>query len=213
MYFTFISRPQVYILATELKEKTVDLFGPDTQDILLFLTEEFKKGLSYSTINCTRSALSLIVDCDIATDNRVKRFFKGISNLRPARPKYEYTWDPKIVIDYFLHRPSNEDLSLKELSKKLITLLELQQGINSPILKFRVKNRNYDTSANKDKPFRKGSTQTLSYWVKGVLKESGIDTSRNVKKFVCDICDKKFTQRGNLNVQKKSHLEKKKYEC
>lgn len=104
------------------------MFDPDTQDVLLFLTEEFEKGLSYSTINCTRSALSLIVECDIATDHRIKRFFKGISNIRPARPKYEYTWDPNIIIDHFSRRPSNEELSLKELSKKLITLLAITTG-------------------------------------------------------------------------------------
>ena len=108
--------------------RAIDLFKPDIQQILSFLTEEFEKGLSYSSINCTRSAIALIIDFEIAEDHRMKRFFKGISNLRPSRPKYDYTWDPKIVLDYFSQQPSNDNLKIGDLLKKLITLFALTTG-------------------------------------------------------------------------------------
>ncbi|XP_033222710.1 uncharacterized protein LOC117176563 [Belonocnema kinseyi] len=103
--------------------------NPPIADLLVLLTSEFDKGLSHSSINATRSAISLIVDSEIAKDPRVKRFFKGVSSLRPSRPRYESTWDPKIVLDYFLEIPPNEELRLKELSKKLVTLLALITGL------------------------------------------------------------------------------------
>ena len=68
--------------------------------------------------------ISLIVNKDIGVDARIKRFFKGIYNLRPSRPKYECTWDPKIVLDYFINIGDNEALDFKILSKKLICLLK-----------------------------------------------------------------------------------------
>ena len=105
-----------------------DLFKPAIEDILSFLTEEFEKGLSHSFINSTRSAISLVVEADIAQDCRLKRFSNGISILRPSRPKYDYTWDPKVVLDYFSRQPPNDNLDIKSLSKKLITLLALTTG-------------------------------------------------------------------------------------
>lgn len=94
----------------------------------MFLSDQYEKGLAYSTINCIRSAISLIVHVEFAGDRKVKRFFKGISNLRPARPKHDQTWDPKVVLDFYQNKPNNEELSLKELSKKLILLLALTTG-------------------------------------------------------------------------------------
>ena len=43
----------------------VDLFTASISDVLSFLTAEFNNGLSYSSINSTRSALSLIIKEDI----------------------------------------------------------------------------------------------------------------------------------------------------
>ncbi|XP_033214398.1 uncharacterized protein LOC117171315 [Belonocnema kinseyi] len=57
--------------------RSIELFNPPIGDLLAFLTIEFDKGLSHSSRNATRSAISLIVDSEIAKDPRVKRFLKG----------------------------------------------------------------------------------------------------------------------------------------
>lgn len=57
----------------------------------------------------------------------IKRFFKGVYNLRPSAPKYATTWDPDIVIS-FLENWKNETISLRQITLKLTTLLALITG-------------------------------------------------------------------------------------
>ena len=98
-------------------QRSIDLYNLSIKEILWSLTDQYKKGLSYSTINCTRSAISLIARvAHFANDSRVKRFLKGISNLRPSRPKYDQTWDSKIVLDFY-EKLIDKDFNLKDLSK------------------------------------------------------------------------------------------------
>ncbi|CAB0041844.1 unnamed protein product [Trichogramma brassicae] len=104
------------------------IFSPDVSNILSFLKSEFDKGLSYSSLNTTRSAISLVLDEEITNNKHVKRFFRGIYKLRPARPKYASTWDPNIVLNYLHSLEDNEDLPLNTLSKKLTVLLALTTG-------------------------------------------------------------------------------------
>lgn len=90
--------------------------------------ELYEKGAAYSSINSYRSAISLLVGPEMAQDHRTTRFLKGIVKLRPPRPKYDSTWDPKIVLDHLAALPHNEEMSLKELGRKLICLLALMTG-------------------------------------------------------------------------------------
>uniref|UniRef100_A0A1Y1LFP4 Tyr recombinase domain-containing protein n=1 Tax=Photinus pyralis TaxID=7054 RepID=A0A1Y1LFP4_PHOPY len=53
---------------------------------------------------------------------------RGISNLRPALPKYNITWDPKLLLVYLKGLFPTESLSLKFLNLKLATLLALITG-------------------------------------------------------------------------------------
>lgn len=92
-----------------------------------FLTLHFKRGARYGTLNSYRSAISQIADPSVTNDFRVKRFFKGVYNLRPGKPKYDVTWDPSIVLDLF-RNSKNSSLSLQDLSYKLVTLLSLATG-------------------------------------------------------------------------------------
>ena len=110
------------------KEREIEIFSPSTPQVIEFLQIEFDHGQSHSSLNITRSAISLIVETDISNDARMRRFFKGISKLRPSIPKYNYTWNPKIILDYFSEKPENESLNIKDLSYKLITLLALVTG-------------------------------------------------------------------------------------
>ncbi|KAJ8915276.1 hypothetical protein NQ315_014784 [Exocentrus adspersus] len=94
----------------------------DVADILIdslankFLTEQFQKGASFGTLNCFKSALVLI-----SKHNLSERAFR----LRPTAPKYKETWNTDTVLNYLEKLPSLETLTLKALSKKLVTLLAL----------------------------------------------------------------------------------------
>lgn len=93
--------------------------------VITFLTSKFEQGLSYSSLNTMRSAISLILGSHLGTDERVARFFRGIYKLRPKKPKYDIIWDPNIVLRYLSNLSPNQDLSLELLTKKLVTLLAL----------------------------------------------------------------------------------------
>ncbi|XP_071640433.1 uncharacterized protein [Temnothorax longispinosus] len=107
---------------------SVDPFTSSIRDILAGLTDAFEKGVSYSTLNCLRSAISLVVGHEIGQDPNIKRFFKGVFNKRPPRPRYDCTWDPKAVLDYLSSKANNKTTTLKVLSMKLISLLALVTG-------------------------------------------------------------------------------------
>ncbi|XP_071573676.1 uncharacterized protein [Temnothorax nylanderi] len=96
--------------------------------VLRFLTVQYKNGASYGTLNCFRSAIGKIHGSSLADDSRIKGFFRGVAKLKPPRAKYDCTWDPKIVLEYLGKLNSNDDLTLDELSKKLVTLLALVTG-------------------------------------------------------------------------------------
>lgn len=84
--------------------------------------------MAYGTINSIRSALSLIINKEIGKNEQVKRFCKGVSRLRPARPKYKSIWEPQKVLDYLSEWVPNDKITLKQLSQKLVTLMALATG-------------------------------------------------------------------------------------
>lgn len=92
--------------------------------VIHFLTEIFDKGAKYGTINSHKSALSLLLGNNL-DDERLKRFMKGVFKLRPQNPKYNLTWDPSIVLGFLAQKWPNENLDLKTLSKKTVTLIAL----------------------------------------------------------------------------------------
>ena len=53
----------------------------------------------------------------------VKRFMKGIFELRPTFPKYHMIWDVRKAFNYFRNLPVMSNLTLNELSLKLAMLL------------------------------------------------------------------------------------------
>jgi hypothetical protein len=80
-----------------------------SSDISVFLIDSlinkmsdlFKSGLGYSSINTARCALSSYFSLDnsvnISSNVLVKRFMKGVYTLRPALPRYNVTWDVNVV--------------------------------------------------------------------------------------------------------------------
>ncbi|XP_024879664.1 uncharacterized protein LOC112459668 isoform X1 [Temnothorax curvispinosus] len=109
------------------KDKSLSFYDAEVADIVKFLTIEFDNGASYGSLNGMRSAISLILGSEVGQNEVIKRFFKGLSKLRPPKPKYDSTWDPSLVLDYFRDL-RNEDLALDKLSKKLVSLLALVTG-------------------------------------------------------------------------------------
>lgn len=110
-------------------ENKISIFTAGVTEVISFLQFIFDtKPHKYGTFNNHRSALSLILYDNISEDARLKRFLKGINNLRPARPRYNVTWDTKPVLDYLEKMYPLDGLSLKDLSLKLATLLILITG-------------------------------------------------------------------------------------
>ena len=97
--------------------------------VVSFLTELFDQGLGYSGLNTARSALSTILyneqGLSIGSYPSVKRFLKGVFELRPPSPRYSYIWDVDIVLKYLKNFHPNQDMPLSYLTVKLVMLLSL----------------------------------------------------------------------------------------
>ena len=97
--------------------------------ILEFLAVAFSDGLAYRSINVLRSALSSthsrIDNFLVGQHPPVTKLMKGILNCRPPKPRYSYTWDVKKVTAHLASLGSNNSLSLKQLSRKLVMLFAL----------------------------------------------------------------------------------------
>ena len=73
-------------------------------DDLNFLQCLFNLSISYSSINTARSALSLILPRNgcgsFGQHFLVKKFIRGVYNLRTPAPKYSYIWDVSVVLEF-----------------------------------------------------------------------------------------------------------------
>ncbi|XP_028166848.1 uncharacterized protein LOC114357436 isoform X2 [Ostrinia furnacalis] len=110
------------------KNKKCDFYDVSLESLLDFLTECMKSGSSYGTLNNHRSAISLISSNKIGQNDTIKRFFKGVFKLRPSFPRYNFTWNPNVVLNYVETLFPNESISLQDLTKKLVILLALATG-------------------------------------------------------------------------------------
>lgn len=106
------------------KINNCDFSNASVSEVISFLTQIFDKGVTYGTVNSYKSALALILG-NLTENNEIKRFMRGVFRLRPPAPKYDLTWDPGIVLNYFSQKWPNESLNLETLSKKTLTLLAL----------------------------------------------------------------------------------------
>ena len=95
-------------------------------------------GRGYSSLNIARSALSTILfslsGSTIGNTPLIKRFMKGVFELRPSLPRYTYIWDVSIVLEFLSHCFPLDDLPLNVLSFKCAILLALSsmQRVQSP---------------------------------------------------------------------------------
>nr|CAI5867277.1 unnamed protein product [Callosobruchus analis] len=79
-------------------------------------------------IKIPESALNFIHPRSIDEEKTIRRFLKGLYNMRPPRPKYQHSWDPQPVIECLKSLYPNESLFLQLVSKKLVMLLALTSG-------------------------------------------------------------------------------------
>ena len=110
-------------------EWKTDPYDPPVTVVLEFLVSLHEKGLTYTTINTARSAISAVTipksNMTVGSHPLVSRFMKGVYKDSPPTPRYRSTWDVKPVLTYLssLHPP--EKLDLKLLTLKLVMLIAL----------------------------------------------------------------------------------------
>ena len=110
----------------------MDPLYPPVKDVLEILQDLYERGLGYSCLNTARSALSsfIVLEGNVTVGNHplVQRFLKGVFQTRPAFPPYTSTSDTSIVLTYLktLHPP--KEISLQNLTHKLVMLSALVRG-------------------------------------------------------------------------------------
>ena len=97
-----------------------------------FLAELYDDGLSYSSINTARSALSTLMQLqdgeNFGSNTLVSRFMRGVFVKRPALPRYKEIWDVSIVLRHIEKWHPLKDLDLKCLTLKTVMLMALTSG-------------------------------------------------------------------------------------
>ena len=105
--------------------------SPSADQCLCFFQSMFEQGASYGSINATRSFLSAFVKIDNMPAGEhplITRFLKGVSNLRPSRPRYTQTWDPSGVLLFLKAWGPTDELPLDKLTKRLLLTFLLATG-------------------------------------------------------------------------------------
>ena len=98
-YSGYIKKWTVFCLKTK-----VNHLQPTIGAVLDFVFKFYDQGLSYSAINCARSALSSYVSLDdgplVGQNPLVCRLLKGVFQSRPPKLKYAEVWDVQVVLTY-----------------------------------------------------------------------------------------------------------------
>lgn len=108
-------------------DNSINPMNPTLQQVLEFLSFQ-SKTVGYSAVATARSALSTFIKIDsvkVGDHPLVSRFMSGLFNLKPALPRYTETWNPQIVLNHLKTYPTAGNLSLKQLTQKLVMLMAL----------------------------------------------------------------------------------------
>ena len=110
----------------------MDPLYPPVKDVWKFLQELYERSLGHSCLNTARSALSsfIVLDGNVTVGNHplVQRFLKGVFQTRPAFPRYTSAWDTSIVLTYLKSLCPPKEISLQNLTHKLVVLCALVTG-------------------------------------------------------------------------------------
>ncbi|XP_050707606.1 uncharacterized protein LOC126992815 [Eriocheir sinensis] len=125
-------RPHIRRWAQFCHRRDIDPVNPTAPEIINFLTETFHRNVGYDSINTARGALSslgiVVNGCRAGVHPLVIRFMRGVFNLRPTKPRYTETWDVKPVLQKLRTMYPLKNLSLKEVTLKLVMLMALTQA-------------------------------------------------------------------------------------
>ena len=113
-------------------ERNINSIQPIVNNVISFFSLLYNQGQGYQS-NCNaRSAVNNKIYIpefsDILQHPLIKRFIKGIFNLRPPQPRYAEIWDVSIVFRFIDEWGHNEHLSLRQLNIKTATILLLLKG-------------------------------------------------------------------------------------
>ena len=104
-----------------------------------FLTDYFKTGVGYRSVNSARSALSSIIKpvCNVPFGKSplVCNFLRGVFNIRPVLPKHVTTWDVTTFFSLIKTKPTVTNCDLKTLSHRLAILFYLTAGQRDQAIK------------------------------------------------------------------------------
>ena len=116
---------------------------------LCFRRPEFL-GTSFSTwprlqrtqyrAKCVSSTCQMQSNVVIGELPLVKRFMRGVFNMRPSLPRYNVIWDVSPVLNYLSSLVPNEEITILKLASKLATLIALlsaQRGQSLHLLDIR----------------------------------------------------------------------------
>lgn len=112
-------------------EREIDPTAPSLKMVTDFLSTLFDRGLGYSALNTAKSAISNIAkidNCPVGEHRLVKRYMKGVFNLKPSLPRNTVTWDPQILLNHVKKQSPVSSLNLKDLTLKFASLLWLLSG-------------------------------------------------------------------------------------
>ena len=86
-------------------------------------------GISLSSINTARSALSTVIflpdGSSCGNHHLVSRFLKGVFELKASLPRYKDIWDVSAVFDQLKTLPPLEELNFKNVTHRTVLLFAL----------------------------------------------------------------------------------------
>ena len=96
------------------------------------MVTKYKHGLTYSSLNTARSALSTVIllpnGNTFENHPLVTRLMKGVFESRPTLPRYNSIWNLSTVLDFIKTLGPNEELGLINVTLKCVTLVALLSG-------------------------------------------------------------------------------------
>ena len=98
--------------------------------VVSYLTDLFVTlNIGYSAICTAASALSSFIVLNdgftVGSHPVVRRFLKGVFNMKPPAPRYDVVWDVKLVLDFLRKLAPAESIRLKDLTFKTTMLMAL----------------------------------------------------------------------------------------
>ncbi|KAJ3646296.1 hypothetical protein Zmor_023888 [Zophobas morio] len=110
------------------KQQNCSIYEATPVEVIEFLQHILNNSNhQFGTFNSHRSALAAIIR-NLTDDPGIRRFLKGISKIRPQKPKYDITWDTQPVIEHIRALYPHNSISLKKLTQKVLLLLALTTG-------------------------------------------------------------------------------------